>query len=93
MRIDSSTTAIFGTMPVMKTTKSETAKHLNRSGDLQSPFNVQLSSMVEKLSGVQPSNGEIRTEKVQNISRQLASGQYSISGQNVAAKMLLALQG
>lgn len=92
MRIDNATTAIFGTQPVMKTAKSGAAQAAKSAGEIQSPFSVQLSNMVEKLSGVQPSSGEIRTDKVQQISSQLASGSYNISGQDVAAKMLLALQ-
>lgn len=93
MRIDSSTTAIFGAQPIMKSTKSDAAKAVKQSSELQSPFNVQLTNMVEKLSGVQASSGEIRPDKVQAISQQLANGSYNISGQDVAAKMLLALQG
>jgi anti-sigma28 factor (negative regulator of flagellin synthesis) len=91
MRIDSATTAIFGTQPIMKTAKSEAARYTKPSNDVQSPFSVQLTNTVEKLASVQPSSGEIRPEKVQNISQQLASGNYAISGQDVAAKMLLAL--
>ena len=89
MRIDSSTTAIFGAQPVMKTNKSEAVRSTQAA---QSPFSVQLTNMVEKLSGVQPSSGEIRPEKVSAISQQLANGSYNISGQDVASKMLLALQ-
>jgi negative regulator of flagellin synthesis FlgM len=92
MRIDS-TTALFGTQPVMKTAKSEAARYTKPTGDVQSPFSVQLTNMVEKLSSVQPSTGEIRPEKVQEISRQLAAGSYNISGQDVAEKMLALLQG
>lgn len=93
MRIDSATTAIFGTQPVMKTGRSEAAKAAKATGEAGSPFSVQLTNMVEKLGTVQPSSGEIRSEKVQDISRRLADGSYNISGQDVAAKMLLALQG
>lgn len=91
MRIDSATTAIFGIQPVMKSAKTDVMRETKSGSDVQSPFNVQLTNMVDKLSGVQPSSGEIRPEKVQNISQQLASGNYNISGQDVAAKMLLAL--
>ncbi len=93
MRIDNATTAIFGAQPIMKTAKSESARETKSTSDVQSPFSVQLTNMVDKLSSVQPSSGEVRPEKVQSISQQLASGNYSISGQDVAAKMLLALQG
>lgn len=93
MRIDSATTAIFGTQPVMRTAKSESVRETKSTSDVQSPFSVQLTNMVDKLSSVQPSSGEIRPEKVQNISQQLASGNYNISGQDVATKMLQALQG
>lgn len=93
MRIDSATTAIFGTQPVMRTAKSESARETKSTSDVQSPFSVQLTNMVDKLSSVKPSSGEIRPEKVQNISQQLASGNYNISGQDVATKMLQALQG
>ncbi|QOX77723.1 flagellar biosynthesis anti-sigma factor FlgM [Trichlorobacter lovleyi] len=91
MRIDSATTAIFGAQPVMKTAKSEASRSVQSTAAVQSPFSVQLTNMVEKLSGVQPSSGEIRPEKVQDISQQLASGSYNISGQDVAEKMLMAL--
>lgn len=91
MRIDSSTTAIFGAQPVMKTAKSEAARETKSTSGVQSPFSVQLTNMVEKLSSVQPSGGDIRPEKVQDISQRLADGSYNISGQDVAAKMLLAL--
>lgn len=91
MRIDSATTAIFGAQPVMKTVKNESVREAKSASAVQSPFSVQLTNMVEKLSSVQPSSGEVRTEKVQSISQQLASGSYNISGQDVAAKMLLAL--
>lgn len=92
MRIDSSTTAIFGNQPVMKTAKNESVRSTTGARDVQSPFSVQLTNMVEKLSTVPPSGGEVRPDKVQDISRQLADGSYNISGQDVAAKMLLALQ-
>lgn len=91
MRIDSSTTAIFGAQPVMKTAKSENVSSAKAAAGVQSPFNVQLTNMVEKLSSVQPSSGEVRADKVQDISQQLASGSYNISGQDVAEKMLRAL--
>ncbi|ACD94226.1 flagellar biosynthesis anti-sigma factor FlgM [Trichlorobacter lovleyi] len=91
MRIDSATTAIFGAQPVMKTAKSEASRSVQSTAAVQSPFSVQLTNMVEKLSSVQPSSGEIRPEKVQDISQQLASGSYNISGQDVAEKMLMAL--
>lgn len=92
MRIDSATTAIFGAQPVMKTAKSEASQSAQSAAAVQSPFSVQLTNMVDKLSSVQPSSGEIRPDKVQNISQQLASGNYNISGQAAAEKMLLALQ-
>ncbi len=92
MRIDNSTTAIFGAQPIIKSSRTEAAKSTTATGEVQSPFNVQLTNMVEKLSSVQPSSGEVRTEKVKDISQQLASGNYNISGQDVAAKMLLTLQ-
>lgn len=91
MRIDSSTTAIFGTQPVLKTAKSAAVRPSGSNSEVQSPFNVQLTNMVEKLSGIQPSSGEIRPEKVQEISRQLAEGSYNISGKDVAEKMLTIL--
>lgn len=91
MRIDSATTAIFGAQPVMKTAKSEASRSVQSAAAVQSPFSVQLTNMVEKLSSVQPSSGEIRPDKVQDISQQLASGSYNISGQDVAEKMLMAL--
>lgn len=91
MRIDSSTTAIFGAQPVMKTAKSESARSTTSTSEVQSAFSVQLTNMVDKLSSVQPSSGEIRPDKVQNISQQLASGSYNISGQDVAEKMLQTL--
>lgn len=93
MRIDSSTTGIFGTQPVMKTTKSEASRSVQSSAGVQSPFSVQLTNMVEKLSSVQPSSGDVRLDKVQDISQQLANGSYNISGQDVAEKMLAVLQG
>lgn len=92
MRIDNATTAIFGAQPVMKTVKSEAARETKSTSAVQSPFSVQLTNMVDKLSGVQPSSGEVRPDKVQQISSQLANGSYNISGQDVAAKMMLALQ-
>lgn len=67
--------------------------HASQSSQaVQSPFQVQLTNLVEKLSGVQPSSGEIRPEKVADIGGKLAQGNYSISGQDVAAKLMLALQ-
>ncbi len=92
MRIDSSTTALFGTQPVTKTNRSEATKSLRSGSEVQSPFSVQLTNMVDKLSGVQASSGEIRTEKVDTIRQQLTDGSYNISGQDVASKLLLALQ-
>ncbi len=91
MRIDSSTTAIFGAQPVMKTAKSESVRSTKSASEVQSAFNVQLTNMVEKLGSVQPSSGEIRPDKVQNISQQLANGSYNISGQDVAEKLLQTL--
>jgi len=45
-----------------------------------------------KVAEVEPSNGEVRMEKVNQIKNQLAQGSYNISGQDVAAKMLQLLQ-
>lgn len=59
---------------------------------VQSAFQVQLSNLVEGLSSVQASSGVVRPDKIAEISSRLAQGNYSISGSEVAAKMLLALQ-
>jgi negative regulator of flagellin synthesis FlgM len=53
---------------------------------------VQLTNLVERLAGVQASSGDIRPEKVADISSRLAQGNYSISSKDVAAKMLLVLK-
>lgn len=91
MRI-SSAASQFGITPINKTTRTEAAGKATASSESQSPFSVQLTNLVSSLFETQPSSGEIRPEKVEDISRRLAEGSYNISGQAVATKILAVLQ-
>jgi len=94
MKIDTGIRSLAGTQN--KTVKGSTAR---KSGDAQSTleegdaFSVKLSSTTEKLLSSAPAEDTIRWEKVTAIRDQLAAGTYSISGKDVATKMLNALMG
>lgn len=93
MRIDTSSQAmVFGVKPVMRPHETEKSRYARSSQGPESPFHVQLSDLMAKVADVQPSNGEVRWEKVNQIKQQLAQGSYNISGQAVAAKMLQLLK-
>lgn len=93
MRIDTSSQAmVFGVQPTMRNSETEKSRYARSAQGAESPFHVQLSDLMAKVDEVQPSNGEVRWEKVNQIKDQLAQGSYSISGQDVAAKMLQLLQ-
>lgn len=94
MRIDtSSQTMVFGVKPVMRSSETEKSRYAaNAAQGTESPFQVQLSDLMAKVAEVQPSNGDVRWEKVNQIKDQLAQGSYNISGQDVAAKMLQLLK-
>lgn len=93
MRIDTSSQAmVFGVQPTMRSSETEKSRYARSAQGAESPFHVQLSDLMAKVDEVQPSNGEVRWEKVNQIKDQLAQGSYSISGQDVAAKMLQLLQ-
>ncbi len=89
MRIDTSSQAmLFGVQPVMRTNEASKSRYANGAQGAEKPFQVQLSDLMAKVAEVQPSNGEVRWDKVNQIKDQLAQGSYQISGQDVAAKML-----
>lgn len=93
MRIDTNAQSmIFGVQPVQRTSETEKSRYARSAQGAESPFHVQLSDLLAKVSEVQPSNGEVRWEKVNQISEQLAQGNYNISGQDVAGKMLQLLK-
>lgn len=93
MRIESGTqTTVAGVSATSRTSGAGRTHAAQGSQAVQSPFQVQLTNLVEKLSGVQASSGDIRPEKVADIGSRLAQGNYSISGQDIAAKLMLALQ-
>ena len=89
MRIDTGSQAmVFGVQPVMRSSEVEKSRYTRSAQGPTSPFHVQLSDLMAKVADVQPSNGEVRWEKVREIKEQLAQGSYNISGQDVAGKML-----
>lgn len=93
MRIDTSSPAmVFGVKPVTRSSETEKSRYANAAQSAESPFQVQLSDLMAKVADVQPSNGEVRWEKVNQIKDQLAQGSYNISGQDVATKMLQLLK-
>lgn len=93
MRIDtSSQTMVFGVQPVMRSSETTKSRYANAAQGAEKPFQVQLSDLMAKVAEVQPSNGEVRWDKVNQIKDQLAQGSYQISGQDVAAKMLQLLK-
>jgi len=55
-------------------------------------FKVNISPIAEQLLKAAPTEEEIRRDKVAAIRDQLASGSYSISGKDVASKILNALK-
>ncbi len=93
MRIDgNSTSMVFGVQPVMRTSEVEKSRYTRAAEGTSSAFNVQLSDLMAKIDEVQPSNGDIRLDKVRDIKDRLAQGTYNISGQDVAGKMLQLLK-
>lgn len=87
MRIDSE--ILTGSLqPVNRTKQSERVRATQAAKAADSPFQVQLSNLMEKANSVAPSSGEIRQEKVDSVRNQLAAGSYNISGNDVALKML-----
>lgn len=92
MKIDSSFTSIYSGLNIRKSQGAGSIKELKSSEGVKSPFSLQLTNMVTRLSDIKPSSGEIRPEKVAEISRRLADGSYNISGQAVAEKMLAVLK-
>ncbi|MDY0300183.1 MAG: flagellar biosynthesis anti-sigma factor FlgM [Trichlorobacter sp.] len=58
----------------------------------QSPFQVHLTKLVDGIAPATSSTSNFRIDKVAEISKQLADGTYSISGSDVAEKMLLTLR-
>ena len=93
MRIDTGSQAmVFGVQPVMRSNEVEKSRYTRSAQGVASPFHVQLSDLMAKVADVQPSNGEVRWEKVRDIKEQLSDGSYNISGQDVASKMLLAIK-
>ena len=56
-------------------------------------FSVKLSSAAEQAAAAGKIDDEARRAKVAAIRDQLASGSYSISGKDVATKILSALKG
>lgn len=90
MRIDSgSQTSVSGVSSVSKTSGTGRVQASKGNEAVQSAFQVHLTNL---LSQVQPSSGEVRPEKVAEISNKLAQGNYAISGSDVAAKLLLTLK-
>lgn len=90
MRIDTgSQTSVSGVSPVSQASGAGRVQATQGSQAVQSAFQVHLTNL---LSQVQPSSGEARPEKVAEISSKLAQGNYSISGNNVAEKLLLSLK-
>ena len=60
--------------------ESQNASHVD--------FRVELSSRLEQMATTSPAEDELRKAKVAAIRDQLASGQYNISGKDVADKIL-----
>ena len=92
MRIETGAQTVSGVSSANRTSGVAKTRQNQGSQTAQSPFQVQLTNMVDKLSQVQPSSGELRPEKVAEISSKLAQGNYSISGNSVAEKLLLSLK-
>lgn len=93
MRIDATTQpTVFGVKPVMRPAETEKSRYTRSVQGAGSPFQVQLSDLLSKVDEVQPSGGDVRWEKVNQIKDQLAQGSYNISGQDVATKMLQLLK-
>jgi len=94
MKIDTGIRSLGG--PQNKTIKGSTARKSNDTQATQDEgdaFSVKLSATTEKLLSGTPAEETINWEKVTSISDQLAAGTYSISGKDVATKMLNALIG
>jgi flagellar biosynthesis anti-sigma factor FlgM len=88
-----------GINPLTGTARKETAERTagKKSGTASSQeeggaFNVTFTSTTEKLLASAPTEETIRWEKVLAVRDQLAAGTYTISGRDVAAKLLNALK-
>lgn len=93
MRIESgSQSAVSGVSATSRPGAAGRTPSVQGGQAVHSAFQVQLTNLVEGLSSVQASSGVVRPDKVSEISTRLAEGNYSISGSEVAAKLLLALQ-
>lgn len=71
--------------------QAEEARQPAKPGD--TAFSVQLSARLQQIAATSPDDDEIRQAKVAAIRDQLASGNYNISGKDVATKILNALKG
>ncbi len=94
MKIDTGIRSLGGpqnkTIKDLTTRKSAETQSAQDEGDA---FSVNLSSTTEKLLSGASTEETINWEKVTSIRDQLAAGTYSISGKDVASKMLNALKG
>lgn len=77
--------------------KKPVAKPSEESGQLLQPenaaFSVRLSAQAQQAAAPDKVDEEARRAKLDAIREQLASGTYSISGKDVATKMLRLLKG
>lgn len=90
MRIDTGTQSTVSSVSSVNHAGSvNRTQAVKGSQAVQSAFQVQLTNL---LAEVQPSSGAVRPDKVAEISNKLSEGNYSISGQDVASKLLLTIK-
>lgn len=92
MKIDAdflTASALGATSPLKAVQQTLTSQS---TSDIQSPFQVQLTSLVNNTNTVNSSFADVRIDKVNEISDRLANGTYNISSVAVAEKMLQILR-
>ena len=84
-------TALDSTRKIPSTKQAEESRQSPQPGN--SAFSVNLSAQAQQAAAPDRVDEEARQAKIAAIREQLASGTYSISGRDVAKKILSLLKG
>ena len=88
MFINNNIQAVTGAYSVSSAASS---RHANKAENAKAADEVQLSTGAQSFSGLlQQLNGmeEVRTDKVEALSQQIADGSYDVAAENVASSLL-----
>lgn len=88
MKIDGTTPAYQQIIQSTSPQRQTAPERVQTSKEATDAFSVTLSDTVAKLQATAPQEMEVRPEKVAAIRDQLSNGTYSISGKDVAAKII-----